>query len=58
MALAMMLYLGMNPSECLGLTFGDIRPLYSYQDEIRCLYIYKQRKEDNAVDYRLKTRNA
>ncbi len=58
MALAMMLYLGMRPSECLGLTFGDIRPLYGYQDEIRCLYIYKQRKEDNAVDYRLKTRNA
>lgn len=30
MALAMMLYLGLRPSECLGLTFGDIRPLYGY----------------------------
>ena len=58
MALALMLYLGLRPSECLGLTFGDIRPLYGYEDQIRCLYVYKQRKGDEAVDYRLKTRNA
>ena len=58
MALALMLYLGLRPSECLGVTFGDIRPLYGYEDQIRCIYIYKQRKNDETVNYRLKTRNA
>lgn len=58
MALALMLYLGLRPSECLGLTFGDIRPLYGHEDQIRCIYVYKQRKQDEAVDYRLKTSNA
>ena len=58
MALALMLYLGLRPSECLGLTFGDIRPLYGHEDQIRCIYVYKQRKQDEAVDYRLKTHNA
>ena len=51
-------YLGLRPSECLGLTFGDIRPLYGHEDQIRCIYVYKQRKQDEAVDYRLKTHNA
>ena len=58
MALALMLYLGLRPSECLGLTFGDIQPLYGHEDQIRCIYVYKQRKQDEAVDYRLKTHNA
>ena len=58
MALALMLYLGLRPSECMGLTFGDIRPLYGHEDQIRCIYVYKQRKQDEAVDYRLKTSNA
>ena len=58
MALALMLYLGLRPSECLGLTFGDIRPLYGHEDQIRCIYVYKQRKQDEAVDYRLNTHNA
>ena len=58
MALALMLYLGLRPSECLGLTFGDIRPLYGHEDQIRCIYVYKQRKQDEAVDYRLKRHNA
>lgn len=57
MALAMMLYLGLRPAECLGVTFGDIRSLPGYEG-IRCLYVYKQRKDDATVDCRLKTRNA
>lgn len=57
LGIAVMFYMGLRPGECLGLQFGDIRPLEGYP-EVQCMYIYEQLRADEERTNTLKTANA
>lgn len=53
----LMLYLGLRPSECCGLTYGAIQPLVQ-GGKTRVLYIYQALDTSNRKKHTLKTKNA
>lgn len=53
----LMLYLGLRPGECCGLTYGAIQPLVQ-DGQTRVLYIYQALDTSNRKKHQLKTKNA
>lgn len=53
----LMLYLGLRPSECCGLTYRAIQPL-SKDGTVKALYIYRALDTSNKSKNQLKTKNA
>lgn len=53
----LMLYLGLRPSECCGLTYRAIQPL-SEDGAVKALYIYRALDTANRSKHQLKTKNA
>ena len=53
----LMLYLGLRPSECCGLTYRAIQPL-TKDGNVKALYIYRALDTSNKSKNQLKTKNA